>query len=173
MTAKACSRKKPLTGERCGELFEGSGSYCRECRNEYMRAYHKQRKDHPLDAPGASLSICCACCDGALRNNTINIVQVVNEHGHEERITLCSTCKAAVKYLSETLTETQQEYLISLSMELGRPEESPKPRHFKVPSAARGGPVEPESGEARAERLARRKAEEDAYWAEVAGGKAS
>lgn len=110
---KSCGRTL-RTGEKCGTLFEGSGSYCRVCRNEYMKDYHRARKEKPLDAPRAALpGVSCEVCAEALRNNTIN-----RESIGDDEVILCNTCKAVFKYLTSELNEAQAETLIGLAVDL-------------------------------------------------------
>ena len=112
---KACGRTNKATMQKCGTLFEGPGSYCRECRNEYQREHYKKRKgDHYIastDKTGAS----CQACSTALRSNT---VARVDEVGMEQSVVLCETCKAVVTYLSETVDESAQEFLVDLAITL-------------------------------------------------------
>lgn len=116
---RACGRTL-ASGDKCGTLFEGSGSYCRTCRNSYMKDYHKSRKVAPLDAPRAELpGVSCECCSEALRNNTINRVEVSGED-----VTLCNTCKAALKYLTVELNESQAEFLMNLATDVNEVSQS-------------------------------------------------
>lgn len=117
---KACGRTLP-SGDKCGDLFEGSGSYCRTCRNEYMREYHKKQKTNPLDAPRAELpGVSCECCSEALRNNTIKIVEVENVS-----VRLCSRCSAVLKYLTTEINAQQAEYMIDMVLTVNGVEEQP------------------------------------------------
>lgn len=106
---KACGRAK--NGRKCGTLFEGDGSYCKDCRNEYQREYYARRKAPLFKTVHDNLGVSCQACSTGLRSNTIEIVET-----KETDVTLCATCKAVVTYLSTTVDEAAQEFLMDLAM---------------------------------------------------------
>lgn len=110
---KTCGRSK--NGIKCGTLFEGAGSYCKSCRNDYQRDYYARRKQPFYKPVTEGLGSSCQACSTGLRSNTI---EIIDEPGLETNVVLCQTCKAVVKYLSETVDEAAQEFLVDLAMEL-------------------------------------------------------
>lgn len=110
---KACGRRSKDSGAVCGVLFEGSGSYCRDCRNDYQREYYARRKSPSYRSVQDDMGISCAACGEGLRSNTMVVVTT-----KETDVTICERCKAVVMYLAEKVEEETQEYLIDLVMEL-------------------------------------------------------
>lgn len=131
---KACGRAKE--GRKCGTLFEGSGSYCRDCRNDYQRDYYAKKKEPFFKKSTEKIGASCQACSAALRSNTI---VVIDTPGLASTVALCETCKAVVTYLSETVDEAAQEFLVDLAIELAnlKYEASPKgttPNTFNTPT---------------------------------------
>jgi hypothetical protein len=112
---KSCGRRLKTTGSRCGTLFEGSGAYCRDCRNEYQKEYYARRKE-PMYIPATEKTGgACQACSTALRSNTVAIVDV---EGLESTVVLCETCRAIVTYLSETVDDDAATLLVELATEI-------------------------------------------------------
>jgi len=130
---KSCGRRLKSTGNRCGTLFEGSGAYCRDCRNEYQKEYYARRKE-PMYIPATEKTGgSCQACATALRSNTVAIVDV---EGLESTVVLCETCRAIVTYLSETVDDDAATLLVELATEIANLKASrtePKPVKTYVP----------------------------------------
>jgi hypothetical protein len=114
---KQCSRRNKDTLEKCGMPFEGSGSYCKECRNEYQREYYAMRKYHPTRARSAELGIGCVLCGVGLRSNTL---EVIDHPLLEKPMQLCGPCKAAVTYAGRTVDEATTEAIVDAILTISR-----------------------------------------------------
>lgn len=118
---KMCPWKLP-DGSKCAEPHENSNSYCAAHRNEYMRNYQRERKDHPFRYAATGSALGCDACGVSLKSNNVQRIET-----ESESVVLCSACYATVNYMTKTLELEQYEYLVGLVRAIRNPPK-PKPR---------------------------------------------
>lgn len=169
MNIKQCARRKKETGQKCGVPFEGTGSYCKKCRNEYQKEYNELRKTNPARSRATELGIGCDVCGVALRSNTL---EVIDHPMLEKNMTLCGPCRATITYAGQIVDEETTEAIIDAIMALSRvthtstePFVATVTDHYAQPATSRSEPIRAyvkPSAEEMAARAARIEAEIDA-----------